>query len=94
MADSLLAPMGLAVRVSPRGKTELNYVYNSLLAALALMLFEDLSRARSLQCPCGQLFVSSAYPAHYCSRRCRWRFEQRNFRSARTRKPWTKSLEP
>jgi hypothetical protein len=92
IADSLVAPMGLGVRISRR--VDLNFVGNSLLATLTVMLLEDLSRGKALQCPCGQLFVSSAYQAHYCSRRCRWRFEQRQFRSSPAKSIRTKSPQP
>lgn len=94
MADSLVAPMGLGVRISPSGRVDLNFVGNSLLATLTVMLLEDLSRGKALQCPCGQLFVSSAYQAHYCSKRCRWRFEQRQFRSSQAKTSRTKSSPP
>jgi len=94
MADSLVAPMGLGVRISPSGRVDLNFVGNSLLATFTVMLLEDLSRGKAMQCPCGQLFVSSAYQAHYCSKRCRWRFEQRQFRSSKRRASRTKSSSP
>jgi hypothetical protein len=83
--NSLVAPSGLGAAIGRRGRIGLNWVGNSLLASLATMLLEDLSKAKALQCPCGQLFVSNAYQAHYCSRRCRWRFEQRNFRKNENR---------
>ena len=78
--SSLVAAAGLAAPFGKNGRPGLNWIGNSLLASLALMLLEDLSKGRALQCPCGQLFVSHAYQARYCSRRCRWRFEQRRFR--------------
>ncbi|MGD0076084.1 MAG: hypothetical protein ABSD31_17345 [Candidatus Binataceae bacterium] len=84
-ANSLVAPMGLGVRVKKK-HIELSWVGNSLLSALAVMLLEDLSRGRVLQCLCGQVFVSTAYQARYCSKRCRWRFEQRDYRSPRKRR--------
>jgi hypothetical protein len=77
--NALVASTGLATPLHKRG-LGLKWVGGSLLASLTLMLFEDLSVGRALQCPCGQLFVSSAYQATYCSRRCRWRFEQRKHR--------------
>jgi hypothetical protein len=79
LINALVAPTGLATPLHKSG-LGLNWVGGSLLASLTLMLLEDLSLGRALQCPCGQLFVSSAYQARYCSRRCRWRFEQRSFR--------------
>lgn len=83
--NSLVAPSGLGALMGRRGRIGLNWVGNSLLASIATMLLEDLSKAQALQCPCGQLFVSNAYQAHYCSPRCRWRFEQRNFRKKENR---------
>ncbi len=82
--NSLVAPAGLGAPIGRRRDIGLNWVGSSLLASLTLMLLEDLSQGQALQCPCGQLFVSSAYQAHYCSRRCRWRFEQRRFRRGRS----------
>jgi hypothetical protein len=81
VVNALVAPIGIGAQPGRRGRPGLNWVGNSLLASFTLMLLEDLSHARALQCPCGQLFVSDAYQARYCSRRCRWRFEQRNFRA-------------
>ena len=81
--DALVAPTGLVAPIDRRRRLGLNWVGNSLLASLTTMLLEDLSRGRALQCQCGQLFVSSAYQATYCSRQCRWRFEQRKFRKGR-----------
>ena len=81
--NALVAPTGLGVPIGKRRRLGLNWVGNSLLASLSTMLLEDLSQGRALQCPCGQLFVSNAYQATYCSRQCRWRFEQRNFRKGR-----------
>lgn len=78
--QGLVAPTGLAVRFRKNGRTELNWVGGSLLASLTMMMLQDLSFGRAVQCPCGQLLVSSAYQARYCSRRCRWRFEQRKHR--------------
>jgi hypothetical protein len=80
VTQGLVAPTGLAVRFPKSGRVGLNWVGGSLLASLTMMTLEDLSPGRSVQCPCGQLFVSSAYQARYCSRRCRWRFEQRKHR--------------
>ena len=81
--NALVAPTGLGVPIDRRRRVGLNWVGNSLLASLSTMLLEDLSQGRALQCQCGQLFVSSAYQATYCSRQCRWRFEQRKFRKRR-----------
>ena len=78
--QGLVAPTGLAVRFRKGARIGLNWVGGSLLASLTMMMAEDLSIGRSVQCLCGQLFVSSAYQARYCSRRCRWRFEQRKHR--------------
>jgi hypothetical protein len=77
--NALVAPTGVATPLRS-GRLGLNWVGGSLLASLTLMLLNDLSVGRALQCPCGQLFVSSAYQARYCSCRCRWRFEQRKHR--------------
>jgi len=81
--NALVAPTGLGAPIGKRRRVGLNWVGNSLLASLSTMLLEDLSQGQALQCPCGQLFVSSAYQATYCSRQCRWRFEQRKFRKER-----------
>ena len=78
--QGLVAPTGVAVRFRKNGRTELDWVGGSLLASLTMMMLQDLSFGRAVQCPCGQLLVSSAYQARYCSRRCRWRFEQRKHR--------------
>ena len=77
---ALVAPVGLVAPLGKSGRPGLNWVGNSLLASLTMMLLEDLSEGRALQCPCGQLFVSHAYQARYCSRRCRWRLDQRELR--------------
>jgi hypothetical protein len=79
--NALVAPIGIGAQLDRPGRPGLNWIGNSLLASFTMMLLEDLSRGRALQCPCGQLFVSDAYQARYCSRRCRWRFEQRKFRA-------------
>jgi hypothetical protein len=84
MVNALTAPTGFAVSLRGSGRLEINWVGGSLLSSLTMMMLEDLSVARALQCPCGQLFVSSAYQARYCSRQCRWRFEQRRFRQKPT----------
>jgi hypothetical protein len=81
--NALAAPTGLAAPLRKSGRVGLNWVGGSLLASLTMMMLEDLSSGRAVQCPCGQLFVSSAYQARYCSRQCRWRFEQRSFRKQR-----------
>lgn len=86
--NALVAPTGLGAPIDRRRRLGLNWVGNSLLASLTTMLLEDLSQGRALQCQCGQLFVSSAYQAAYCSRQCRWRFEQRKFRKGRPHKRW------
>jgi hypothetical protein len=78
--NALGAPSGLAAPLRQRGRVGLNWVGGSLLASFTMMMLEDLSSGRAVQCPCGQLFVSSAYQARYCSHRCRWRFEQRKHR--------------
>jgi len=86
VVNALVAPTGLAAAPGKRGRLGLNLVSNSLLASLTTMLLDDLSQGRALQCPCGQLFVSNAYQARHCSRRCRWRFEQREFREGKKEK--------
>jgi len=78
--NALIAPVGLDAQMKGNSIGSINLVPGSLLASLTLMLLEDLLQGRALQCPCGKLFVSKAYQARYCSKRCRWRFEQRNFR--------------
>jgi hypothetical protein len=78
--NALVAPVGLCAQEKRSSIGSISLVSGSLFASLALMLLEDLLRGRALQCPCGKLFVSKAYQARYCSKRCRWRFEQRNFR--------------
>ncbi len=84
VVNGLTAPTGIAAPLRRNGRIGLNWVGGSLLASFAMMLLEDLSSGRALQCPCGQLFVSNAYQARYCSRQCRWRFEQRRFRQTQT----------
>jgi len=86
MIQGMSAPTGIAALFRKSGGVKLNWVGGSLLASFAMMMLEDLSSGRALQCPCGQLFVSSAYQTRYCSPRRRWRFEQRKFRRNR-RKP-------
>jgi hypothetical protein len=78
--NGLIAPVGLGAQIKQRSIESMKLVPGSLLASLTLMLLEDLLRGRALQCPCGKLFVSKAYQARYCSRRCRWRFEQQKHR--------------
>jgi hypothetical protein len=86
VVSALAAPAGLGAELGKPGRIGLNWVGNSLLASLTMMLLEDLSGGRALQCQCGQLFVSHAYQARYCSRRCRWRFEQRESRKKRPKR--------
>ena len=84
--NALVAPAGLGARPRKTERVGLNWVGNSLLASLTMMLLEDLSKGRALQCPCGQLFVSQAYQARYCSRLCRWRFQQRDYRKGKKKR--------
>ena len=78
--SALMAPIGVGAQMRRGSVRSIDLVSGSLLASLTLMLLEDLAGARALQCPCGRLFMSRAYQARYCSKRCRWRFEQRGFR--------------
>ena len=57
---------------------------HSLLATLAMMASLDLAQARVLSCRrCGQVFVSQAKQARYCSVRCRNTEQMKRYRKAK-----------
>ena len=57
---------------------------HSLIATLAMMASLDLAQARVLSCRrCGQVFVSQAKQARYCSVRCRNTEQMKRYRKAK-----------
>ena len=83
-AEGLTAGVGLALEWNRARHLQLKWVGSSLLASLAVMMLEDLTYGRALQCPgCGRPFVSGAYQARFCSERCRWAVQKREYRQSR-----------
>jgi len=77
------------LKFTAEGAAEPVWVAPSLLGALAMMAFLDLteSRRRLRRCEvCGRLFVSTAWQATYCSAKCRHTAQKRANR-ARQRNP-------
>jgi hypothetical protein len=84
MYEGLVAGVGLALQWKRSRQFQLKWVAGSLLASLTMMMLQDLSYGRALQCPgCGRAFVSGAYQARYCSVRCRWLVQKREYRTSR-----------
>jgi hypothetical protein len=81
LAEGLTAGVALALEWNRARHLQLKWVGSSLLASLAIMMLEDLTYGRALQCPgCGRPFVSGAYQARFCSARCRWVVQKREYR--------------
>jgi hypothetical protein len=79
--QGLIAGVGLALEWDRSRHVELKWVASSLLASLALMMLQDLAHGRALQCPrCGRAFITGAYQGRYCSVRCRWVTQKREYR--------------
>jgi hypothetical protein len=82
MCEGLVAGVSIALQWSRSRQVHLKWVAGSLLASLTMMMLQDLSSGRALQCPgCGRPFVSGAYQARYCSVRCRWVVQKREYRT-------------
>jgi hypothetical protein len=92
--SDLVAPVRLQAELKPRTGVKIGWGAPSLLSMLATMAFADLSddqsglrAGRSIECAaCGRTFIARAYQARYCSERCRWRQQQRNYRAGPRRK--------
>lgn len=99
--SDLVAPVRLQAELKPRTGVKIGWGAPSLLSMLATMAFADLSddqsgvrAGRSIECAaCGRTFIARAYQARYCSERCRWRQQQRNYR-ARPRRKKGKAARP
>lgn len=84
MPEGLVAGVGLALNWDrSRRSVHLKWVASSLLASLTVMMLQDVAYGRALQCPgCGRAFVSGAYQARFCSERCRWVVQKREYRES------------
>jgi hypothetical protein len=83
-AEGLIAGVSLALQWNRERQVQLKWVTSSLLASLATMMLEDLTYGRALLCAgCGRPFVSGAYQARFCSVRCRWAVQKREYRRPR-----------
>jgi hypothetical protein len=81
VAEGLLAGVSLAPQWNRDRRFQLKWVPSSLLASLATMMLEDLTYGHALLCAaCGRPFVSGAYQARFCSVRCRWAEQKREYR--------------
>jgi hypothetical protein len=84
MCEGLITGVGLALQWNRSRKVHLKWVAGSLLASLTMMMLQDLTYGRTLQCPgVGGAFASGAYQARYCSVRCRWVVQKREYRTQR-----------
>ncbi len=86
LLDALIEPTGVTIeRTKPGNRLLMTYTIPSLLSALAVMV-RDLERGHALQCPtCRSVFISARPQSRYCSLRCRWTGQQRNYRAGKTR---------
>ena len=79
---NLLAPVQPSLTVGADGQYHQTWRTRSLLSSFALMALLDLTEQRRvLTCQtCGRVFVSGAYQARYCSKRCRGTAQKRAYR--------------
>jgi hypothetical protein len=78
----LRRPIASVLDFEEAGAVKSRRVAPSLLASFADMFADDLAYGRRIvQCPCGDLFLSSAYQAQYCSVVCRLREQKRRLRA-------------
>lgn len=72
-----------ALTLTEDGSYRQEWLSASLLGAMAMMAFLDLSQDRKIMtCEvCGSLFVTGAYQARYCSSTCRYRAQKRRHRA-------------
>jgi hypothetical protein len=77
----LLEATSPGLQLTDKGFKE-RWISPSLLATLAMMVFQDLTGGRRvLKCgTCNSYFFSSAYQARYCSERCRQTGQKRQWR--------------
>lgn len=81
--EGLINGVGLALEWNRARHVHPKWVASSLLASLTTMMLQDLAHGRALQCPgCGRAFVSGAYQARFCSERCRWVVQKREYRES------------
>ncbi len=80
---ALVAPISPGIKQLDDGSIEQRWVAPSLLASFAMMLLQDVSaQKRVLACKaCGQLFLSAAYQAQYCTDTCRNAEQKRRHRA-------------
>ena len=80
---ALLAPVSPVLIPLKDGTFRQEWAALSLLASLALMVFQDITgRRRLLRCTiCGRMFLSDAYQARYCSTKCRHTAQKRRHRA-------------
>ncbi len=80
--NALVAGVSRRVEPAADGTIRERWVSPSLLATFAMMALQDLSeQGRVLQCAnCNKLFVTKAYQAAYCSKRCRNTAQKRKYR--------------
>lgn len=89
LLNRLVAPVSSTLMLRRDGTVQQRWVAPSLLASLAMMVFQDVSEQRKvLSCEnvtCRRLFVATAWQARYCSKRCRFTVQKRRYRGGRKR---------
>lgn len=84
LLNRLVAPVSSTLMLRRDGTVQQRWVAPSLLASLAMMVFQDVSGQRKvLSCEnvtCRRLFAATAWQARYCSKRCRFTVQKRRHR--------------
>ena len=90
--NNLVRTVSPTIRPTPDGAPQQDWVSTTLLGSFAMMALLDLTESGNIvRCEnCGKLFVSPAYQARYCSKRCRLTVQKRRYRAKLKTQPGEK----